>query len=77
MFVIKKTTVWGLEFKNPIGLAAGFDKDGQAIDGLAKLGFGFIEIGSVRVTATKSSLNNQYFFYSSDNTRTTVRKRKA
>ncbi|CAG2104022.1 unnamed protein product [Medioppia subpectinata] len=41
-----KTSLWGLEFKNPIGLAAGFDKDGQAVTGLSKLGFGFIEIGS-------------------------------
>jgi dihydroorotate dehydrogenase len=45
--VLKKTTLWGLDFTNPIGLAAGFDKDGQAIKGLSKLGFGFIEIGSV------------------------------
>jgi dihydroorotate dehydrogenase len=42
-----KTTVFGREFKNPVGLAAGFDKDGEAIDGLRKSGFGFIEIGSV------------------------------
>jgi dihydroorotate dehydrogenase len=42
-----KTTVFGREFKNPIGLAAGFDKDGEAIPGLRKSGFGFIEIGSV------------------------------
>lgn len=38
---------FGLQFKNPIGLAAGFDKDVQAVDMLAALGFGFIEIGSV------------------------------
>ncbi len=40
-------TVMGLEFPNPVGLAAGLDKNGQAIDGLAQLGFGFIEIGTV------------------------------
>lgn len=37
----------GMTFKNPIGLAAGFDKDAEAFDGLANLGFGFIEVGSV------------------------------
>ena len=39
--------VWGLRFANPVGLAAGFDKDGEALAGLARLGFGSIEIGSV------------------------------
>lgn len=37
----------GLVFPNPVGLAAGLDKNGSAIDGLARLGFGFIEIGTV------------------------------
>lgn len=37
----------GLRFKNPIGLAAGADKNGEAIDGFAQLGFGFIEVGTV------------------------------
>ncbi|MBM3338294.1 MAG: quinone-dependent dihydroorotate dehydrogenase [Betaproteobacteria bacterium] len=40
-------TVMGLTFPNPVGLAAGLDKDGAYIDGLAALGFGFIEIGTV------------------------------
>lgn len=39
--------VFGLRFKNPVGLAAGFDKDAKAIDELACLGFGFIEIGTI------------------------------
>ena len=39
--------VMGLDFPNPVGLAAGLDKDGRHIDGLAALGFGFIEIGAV------------------------------
>lgn len=39
--------VMGLRFKNPIGLAAGADKNGEAIDGFAKLGFGFIEVGTI------------------------------
>jgi dihydroorotate dehydrogenase len=37
----------GLDFPNPVGLAAGLDKNGAAIDGLARLGFGFIEIGTI------------------------------
>ncbi|HTI19082.1 MAG TPA: quinone-dependent dihydroorotate dehydrogenase [Trinickia sp.] len=40
-------TVMGIAFRNPVGLAAGLDKDGGAIDGLAALGFGFIEVGTV------------------------------
>lgn len=40
-------SVLGLNFPNPVGLAAGFDKDGKYIDTLAALGFGFIEVGTV------------------------------
>jgi dihydroorotate dehydrogenase len=40
-------TVMGISFPNPVGLAAGLDKDGAFIDGLATLGFGFIEVGTV------------------------------
>jgi dihydroorotate dehydrogenase len=40
-------TVMGLAFPNPVGLAAGLDKDGAYIDGLAALGFGSIEVGTV------------------------------
>jgi dihydroorotate dehydrogenase len=40
-------TVMGLTFPNPVGLAAGLDKNGECIAGLAALGFGFIEIGTV------------------------------
>jgi len=40
-------TVMGLTFPNPLGLAAGLDKNGECIDGLAALGFGHIEIGTV------------------------------
>ncbi len=39
--------VMGLKFPNPVGLAAGLDKNGDHIDGLARLGFGFIEIGTI------------------------------
>jgi dihydroorotate dehydrogenase len=43
----KPVTVMGLSFKNPVGLAAGLDKNGDYIDALAALGFGFLEIGTV------------------------------
>ncbi len=40
-------TRFGLAFDNPIGLAAGFDKDARAVGGLFALGFGFVEVGTV------------------------------
>jgi dihydroorotate dehydrogenase len=39
--------VWGLSLRNPLGLAAGFDKDARVIAAMLDLGFGFVEIGSV------------------------------
>lgn len=39
--------VFGLKFKNPVGLAAGFDKNGEYIEELSNFGFGFIEVGTV------------------------------
>lgn len=39
--------MWGLSFPSAIGLAAGFDKNGEAVNGLLKLGFGFVEVGSI------------------------------
>lgn len=43
--------VFGIKFPNPIGLAAGLDKDGEAIDMLGMLGFGFVEVGTVTPVA--------------------------
>lgn len=43
--------VFGLNFPNPVGLAAGFDKDGKHFEAMAALGFGFIEIGTVTPVA--------------------------
>ena len=45
--VCRTRRVMGLDFPNPIGLAAGLDKNGAYIDALATLGFGFIEVGTV------------------------------
>jgi len=51
IFKVKDTRlereVFGLKFDNPVGLAAGFDKDAKLFDELASFGFGFIEIGTV------------------------------
>jgi len=68
-------TVMGIEFPNPVGLAAGLDKNGDYIDGLAALGFGFIEVGTVtprpqpgnpqprlfRLTAAEAIINRMGF----------------
>ncbi len=43
----KPREVMGLTFNNPVGLAAGLDKNGECIDGLGSLGFGFLELGTV------------------------------
>jgi dihydroorotate dehydrogenase len=42
-----EVTLWGLKFPNPVGLAAGFDKNAEVIGPAFKLGFGFVEVGGV------------------------------
>lgn len=42
-----RTEVFGLTFDNPVGLAAGFDKDAEALSGAQRMGFGFVEAGTV------------------------------
>ena len=42
-----KIKVFGKEFNNPLGLAAGFDKNAEVIQGALNLGFGFLELGTV------------------------------
>jgi dihydroorotate dehydrogenase len=44
---ILKTSLWGRDFSNPIGLAAGFDKNAEVPDVVLELGFGFTEVGSI------------------------------
>ena len=51
----------GLKFRNPVGLAAGLDKDGVAIEGLAAAGFGFIELGTVTPKPQKGSNQPRLF----------------
>jgi len=45
--VCQTRQVMGIHFPSPVGLAAGLDKNGAVIDGMAALGFGFIEVGTV------------------------------
>jgi dihydroorotate dehydrogenase len=44
---ILRTELLGMTFSNPLGMAAGFDKNGVAVEQLARLGFGFVEVGTV------------------------------
>jgi dihydroorotate dehydrogenase len=59
----KPKTVFGLTFPNPIGLAAGFDKNGVAIPAWAALGFGFVEIGTVTAKAQPGNPKPRIFRY--------------
>lgn len=43
----RRARVWGIEFDNPVGLAAGLDKNADYLDALGSLGFGFVEVGTV------------------------------
>ena len=56
-----KRTVFGLEFDNPVGLAAGFDKDAKLFNELANFGFGFIEIGTLTPVAQSGNLKPRLF----------------
>jgi dihydroorotate dehydrogenase len=59
----KPKTLFGLNFPNPIGLAAGFDKNGVALPALAALGFGFIEIGTITAKAQRGNPRPRIFRY--------------
>lgn len=54
-------TVMGITFPNPVGLAAGLDKNGEYVDALAALGFGFIEIGTVTPRAQSGNPKPRLF----------------
>ncbi|MEZ0311358.1 MAG: quinone-dependent dihydroorotate dehydrogenase [Myxococcota bacterium] len=55
------TQVWGLTFVNPIGLAAGFDKNAEVIDPVLQQGFGFVEVGSVTPKAQSGNPKPRMF----------------
>jgi dihydroorotate dehydrogenase len=56
-------TVFGVQFRNPIGLAAGFDKNGVAIPAWEALGFGFVEIGTVTAKPQSGNPRPRIFRY--------------
>ena len=60
------TVVWGQKFNNPIGLAAGFDKNATATNNLCKLGFGFIETGTATPRAQAGNPRPRLFRLSED-----------
>ena len=59
----KPRNVFGLTFPNPVGLAAGFDKNGVAIPAWAALGFGFVEVGTVTAQAQPGNPKPRIFRY--------------
>jgi dihydroorotate dehydrogenase len=59
-------TLFGLTFKNPIGLAAGFDKDAKLYNELGNLGFGFVEIGTLTPKAQPGNPKKRLFRLKSD-----------
>lgn len=63
---ILKTRIAGLEMSNPVGLAAGLDKNGEALDGLSRLGFGAVECGSVTPRAQAGNPRPRLFRLSDD-----------
>jgi dihydroorotate dehydrogenase len=60
-------TLWGLKFPNPLGLAAGFDKDGVAAGVWGAFGFGFAELGTVTFQAQLGNPRPRLFRLSADN----------
>ncbi len=57
---------FGLRFKNPLGVAAGFDKNGRIVNQLAALGFGFVEVGTITFDAQKGNPKPRLFRLSED-----------
>ncbi len=56
-----KTSLATLELKNPIGMAAGFDKNGEVVNALNKIGFGFCEVGTVTPRPQKGNIKPRLF----------------
>lgn len=63
---VLRTRLAGLDLPNPVGLAAGLDKNGEALHGLARLGFGFVECGSVTPLAQPGNPKPRLFRLSED-----------
>ncbi|KAJ9093150.1 hypothetical protein QFC20_007198 [Naganishia adeliensis] len=56
-----RAEMWGKEVVNPVGVAAGFDKDARAIDGLFDLGFAYVEVGSITPEAQPGNPQPRFF----------------
>jgi dihydroorotate dehydrogenase len=56
-------TIWDLEFKNPVGLAAGFDKNAEVVNAMLSQGFGFVEAGTVTPKAQHGNSKPRVFRY--------------
>jgi len=56
-----KQTLFGLEFKNPVGLAAGFDKNAEVFDAVGSFGFSFVEIGTITPFGQPGNLKPRLF----------------
>lgn len=54
-------TIWGIPFENPVGLAAGFDKNAELYPEMAALGFGFVEVGTVTANAQSGNPRPRLF----------------
>ncbi|KAM9861328.1 dihydroorotate dehydrogenase (quinone), mitochondrial isoform 2-T2 [Aulostomus maculatus] len=61
-----EVNVLGLKFRNPVGMAAGFDKHGEAVDGLYKMGFGFVEVGTITPKPQEGNPKPRVFRLSAD-----------
>nr|SVE76473.1 EOG090X08P9 [Daphnia longispina] len=61
------TSLWGMNFSNPVGMAAGFDKQAEAMQGLHRTGFGFVEIGSVTPEPQEGNPKPRVFRLEEDN----------
>ncbi|WP_417433040.1 quinone-dependent dihydroorotate dehydrogenase [Kiloniella sp.] len=61
-----KTSVWGLQFSNPLGLAAGFDKNVEAVEPMLGQGLGFTEVGSITPLAQPGNSKPRVFRLSDD-----------
>jgi len=60
---VSPRSIWGLEFRNPLGIAAGFDKNAEVVQFLSALGFGFVEVGTVTLHPQKGNPKPRIFRY--------------
>jgi len=58
---VSPRSIWGLHFRNPLGIAAGFDKNAEVVSFLSALGFGFVEVGTVTLHAQKGNPKPRIF----------------